>query len=166
VYVNSNVVTSAYVDVDAAPNGLPTTQHDPTGDGVAFDFGNIDALGMVGAEVGVTSTPVSGGMLWTTPYKLVPHFSGFASNTASLKVEQSEYNSSEDMAVIREGATSNGVSGVPVVGSGSNFTTTATNGTPITRYLGMFVADNNGVSETAAVAGARHPIIVVTMTVE
>lgn len=166
VYVNSNVVTAAYVDVDAAANGLATTQHDPRGDGVTFDFGDVDALGLNGGNVGVTATPVSGGMMWTTPYKIIPHFSGFSSNSASIKVEQSQDNSSEDMAVIREGASALTVAGVPVLGSGSNFTTSATNGTPITRYLGMFVRNDNGSSTVDASAGARHPILIVTLTVE
>ncbi|HEY0170280.1 MAG TPA: hypothetical protein VGB98_04450 [Pyrinomonadaceae bacterium] len=167
VYVNSNVVTAAYVDVSAAPSGLATTQHDPLGDGVSFDFGDIDAHGLSGMyNQGVTLTPVAGGTMWTTPYRLTPHFSGFASNSASLKVEQSETNSSEDMAVIREGATAAGVSNVPVVGAGSNFTTSASNGTPITRYLGMFVKNDNGALTPDASAGARHPVLIVTLTVE
>lgn len=166
VYVNATIATSAYVDVDAAAGGLATSSHDPGGDGTTFDFGTLDAYGFGGAPTGVSINRQAGGTLFSTPYKITPHFSGFDSQTASLKIEQSDGNSSEDMAVIREGATAQTVGSVPVSGAGSNFTTTAQSGTAITRYLGIYVANGNGSGNTGASAGARHPVLVVTLTVE
>lgn len=164
--VEANVQSAIYVDVSAAPGGLETSVYDPQGDGSAFNFGNLNGLGIYDPAPGITKTVQANGTLYTTPYRITPRFSGFSSSTASLKIEQSSSNSSEDMGVLREGASAAGVSTVPVVGAGTNFTTTAANGIAITRYLGMFVGNGNGSLDVASVAGSRRPEVYITITVE
>lgn len=166
VVVQSNVTTAAYVDVSAAPGGLATSVYDPQSDGSAFDFGDLNGLGLYDPASGITKTVQANGTLYTTPYRITPRFSGFDASTASLKIEQSSSNTSEAMAVLREGATAAGVATVPVSGMGSNFTTTAASGTTITRYLGMMVGNQNGSSNVNSISGARQAEVFITITVE
>jgi hypothetical protein len=126
-------------------------------------FGNVNGLGLGTPGANITKTSVSGGYMYTTPITLTPSFSGFAGTTASITIGQDAADDAASKSAAREGAAAASVAVLPAVASATVVTTTAANGTPFDRYIGVFVpnANNGGV----ALAGSRSMNLVYTITV-
>lgn len=160
--VSANFQTALQLDISQAVGGVTVGGSAGT---YTLEFGNVNGLGIGSPAANVTKAAASGGYLYTTPIELTPAFSGFSVATASITVEQDASDDAGSQAAIREGSSAS-IASSTVALSGSSatpFTTSATNGTAITRYLGIYVPNNN--NSTAANAGARSINLIYTISV-
>jgi hypothetical protein len=161
--VSSNLTLSATVEtaitLTISTNGGVTI----TGSAGAFavDFGNVNGLGVGTPTTGVTRTPSTGGVIYTTPISVTPTFSGFSSTTATVKVYQDASTSQKSQDAAREGASS--VSAVPTTPeTATSITTSAASATGISRVVGIFVSNANS---TGNVTGSLAPKFIYVVTV-
>jgi hypothetical protein len=130
------------LNLATAPSGLTVT---PASD-FSMNFGNVNGLG-IGPGAGLSTVAHAGGIIYSTPYQLLPVFTGMSSTSSSLKVCVSTpftnalilnlYDSPSGGAGTFSAITTSCV-------SPPAFTTSATNRSTVTRYLGLFVANTNG----------------------
>jgi hypothetical protein len=164
----SNLAVSATVqsalNLDISSDVAGVTVGGTAGSGTfTLDFGNVNGLGLGTPSANVTKTAVSGGFLYTTPITLTPNFSGFTGSAASIKVEQAASDDAPSKAAAREGSSAGiNSSTVPTTGA-TAFTASASSGTPITRYVGVKVLNDNNTAN--ANAGARSINLVYTISV-
>jgi hypothetical protein len=160
--VSATVQTAMRLDLSQATGGVSISGSNGS---YTLDFGNVNGLGIGAPSANVTKVAVTGGYLYTTPVKLTPAFSGFTTSNAEIKVEEDSSDDAASQAAVREGnSASISSSTVELVGgSATPFTSTATNGTPITRYVGVFVPNDN--NSAAANAGSRSINLVYTISV-
>ncbi len=124
--------------------------------------GNVNGLGIGAPAAGVTVAVQAGGALYTSPISLTPRYSGHVNNTGSISVLlDGVAGNANGRAGTREGAAAASVAvvstTVPLV-----FTNAAVNGTAVTRYVGYFVSNVNGVG---AVNGAMSSRLVYEITI-
>lgn len=116
----------------------------------AIDFGNIDGLGIAGVSAEVTVTKSSTGALYLTPINVVPSFSGYDGETATVHV-----NTVLDVdGLAREGSANN--SNATVATSRQAFDG-AINNSENVRYVGFFIARDEAI-------GAKQATLVYTIT--
>jgi len=159
IAITANLQTAVQFTLATAAGGLTIS---PASD-FAANFGNVNGLG-INPPAGLTIVGAAGGVIYSTPYLLQPSFSTFSSTTSSIEV----YVSSDfvhpailhldDAAV--SGGPYNAISKLP--GTPTSITTTATNGSNVTRYLGLFVSGANGAG---TFTGADNATLTFTMTV-
>jgi hypothetical protein len=165
----SNLAISATVqsalNLDISSDVAGVTVGGTAGSGTfTLDFGNVNGLGLGTPSANVTKTAVSGGFLYTTPITLTPNFSGFVGySAASIKVEQAVSDDAPSKAAAREGSTASINSATVLTTGATAFTVEATSGTPITRYVGVKVLNDNNTAN--ANAGARSINLVYTISV-
>jgi hypothetical protein len=160
------VQTAVQLQLAADPSGLAITATGASPDYRA-SFGNVNGLG-VGPVPGVTVVPgqVAGGSLYTTPYLLEPAFSGFSAvNNAIVSVYVSTNFVHSAVLKLYDSGTSSSGYGVISTASGAQtqITASAANGINITRYLGLFVSNVNGVG---SFSGADTATLTYTITVQ
>lgn len=129
----------------------------------ALSFGSVNGLG-IGPAPGLTVTPQPGGALYATPYALRPTFAGFTSTTGTLRAHVSTDFAHPLVLTLRDSAdnvTFANISKTP--GSPTTLTTTATSGTPLTRYLGLFVSSHSGAG---AFTGADAATVTFTLIIQ
>jgi len=162
--LTANAQNALQLDISTAGGGATVTG--ATGNastGVfSLDFGNVNGLGIGTPTAGVSVAIQAGGALYTTPISLTPRYSGHVNNTASISVLlDGSAGDANGRAATREGAAAGSVvapsSVVPNI-----FTSGATNGTVVTRYVGYFVSNANGAS---AVNGAMSSRLVYEITI-
>lgn len=127
-----------------------------SGAGLAFasasDFsatwGNVNGLGVGVSSPGLTANSATGGFVYETPYSLMPVFSSFSGTTCTLKVYVSSNFAHNVLLAMKDTSTSGGPYTTISLTSASptTITTTATSSSTITRYLGLFVSNQNGAS--------------------
>lgn len=128
----------------------------------SLDFGNVNGLGIGAPAAGVTVAVQAGGALYTSPISLTPRYSGHVNNTASISVVlDAAAGDANGRAATREGAAAGSVAVVSTVVP-NIFTSAATNGTAVTRYVGYFVSNANGAG---AVNGAMSSRLVYEITI-
>ena len=162
--LTANAQNALQLDISTAAGGATVTG--ATGNnstGVfSLDFGNVNGLGIGTPSAGVSVAVAAGGATYTSPISLTPRYSGHVNNSASISVLlDSAAGDAQGRAATREGAAAASVvapsSVVPNI-----FTSTATNGTAVTRYVGYFVSNANGAS---AVTGAMSSRLVYEITI-
>ena len=159
--LNSNIVQDAVqLQLATATSGLVVT---PAGD-YSMDFGNVNALG-IGPGAGLTTSAQAGGIVYSTPYNLLPAFSAFNSTTASVKVCVSTTFTHSAILWLEDSAT--GSSGTfsnisTACGAATSLVGSAANRSTITRYLGLFVSNVNGAT---AFNGTDIATLTFTLTV-
>ena len=163
---SENVQTAVQLQLATAPSGLTITATGASPD-YQLNFGNVNGLG-VGPGPGVTVVPgqVAGGSLYTTPYLLAPAFSGFSVvNNAIVSVYVStNFVHSAVLKLYDSGTSSSGYGAISTSsGAQTQITTSAADGTSITRYLGLFVSNVNGVG---SFSGADTATLTYTITVQ
>jgi len=151
--------TAVQLTLASAAGGLTIS---PASD-YAANFGNVNAMG-IGVGGGLTTVPAAGGMVYGTPYQYSVAFTDFISPTGSVSAYVST-NFAHPNVLQLQTATALG-------GPYSNFsttsvtptslTTTATDRSTATSYLGLFVSNINGPT---AYAGADNAILTLTLTV-
>jgi hypothetical protein len=129
-----------------------------------MNFGNVNALG-IGPGVGLTTSPQAGGMIYSTPYNLLPAFTDFSSTTGSINVCVSKTFTHAAVLLLED--SSNGSAGSfsnvsTTCSSATSLTTSAADRSTITRYLGLFISNVNGA---ASFTGADNATLTYTLTV-
>jgi len=159
--LNSNTVQDAVqFQLGTAVSGLTVT---PASD-YSMNFGNVNALG-IGPSAGLTTSAQAGGIIYSTPYNLLPVFSDFSSTTARDKVCVST--TFTHSAILQLEDSSTGSSGTfsnisTACGAATSLMGSAANRSTITRYLGLFVSNVNGAT---AFNGTDTATLTYTLTV-
>jgi hypothetical protein len=130
-----------------------TLSTDPSGVNIAagsdfsLNFGNVNGLG-ISPAAGLSTSAVSGGILYSTPYLFQPSFAGFSGTTARVTVHTSSDFLHPAILELRDSATSGGpytaiskIAGTPT-DFGSSFGNLSSN----QRFLGLFVSSLNGAT--------------------
>lgn len=157
--VSATVQTALSLDISSDAAGAVISG---TNGSYTLNLGNVNGLGLGSPAANVTKTAVTGGFLYTTPITLTPNFSGFASPTATIKINQPASDGAASVAAAREGSTA-AIDAGTVPAAATTFTAAATNGTPITRYVGVKVL--NGNAGATFEAGTRIINLVYTISV-
>jgi hypothetical protein len=124
-----------------------------------INFGNVNGLGVGTPTCGTVSTNPGVDATYVTDYQLTPSFSGFSGTTASIAIGATAF-SNPGTLTLKEGAAAGSVAAVPV--APAVVLNNATSGTPITRYLGVTVKNQNGAG---AFTGADSSVVTFTLTV-
>jgi hypothetical protein len=124
----------------------------------SINFGNVNGLGVGTPTCGTVSTTAADAT-YVTDYQLTPSFSGFVGTTASIAIGATAF-SNPGTLTLKEGAAAGSVAAVPV--APAVVLNNATSGTPITRYLGVTVKNQNGAG---AFTGADSSVVTFTLTV-
>ena len=162
--LSANAQNALQLDITTAAGGATVTG--ATGNsstGVfSLDFGNVNGLGIGTPSAGVSVAISGSGATYTSPVSLTPRYSGHVNNTASISVLlDGTAGDANGRAATREGAAAASVV-APSAVVPNIFTSTATNGTAVTRYVGYFISNANG---GAAVNGAMSSRIVYEITI-
>jgi hypothetical protein len=159
--MTATVQTALNLEISTHASGATVSGTEGSGS-YALNFGNVNGLGLGTPSTNVTKTAVSGGFLYTTPITLTPSFSGFAETTATIKVHQPAADGAAAVAMAREGSTDEIDAGT-LPATATSFTTAASNGTAITRYVGVKVL--NGNAGATYEAGLRTMNLIYTISV-
>jgi hypothetical protein len=112
----------------------------------AMNFSTVNGLG-IGPVAGLNTTSASGGYIYHTPYTISPVFTDFTSAVGTVKVYVSTNFAHPTIFTLQDSATAG--SGYSAISTSSGAPTQITAGaqdrTPITRYLGLFVSNANGI---------------------
>jgi len=151
--------TAVQLLLATAPGGITVS---PAAD-YSMDFGNVNGLG-IAPGVGLTVSAAAGGVIYSTPYLFQPSFSTFSSTTSSVKVYVSMDFVHPAILQLRDSAVLAGpyTAISKIAGAQTSLTTTAASGSSLTRYLGLFVSNANGVG---TFTGADSATLTYTLTV-
>jgi hypothetical protein len=129
----------------------------------SMNFGNVNGLGF-GPGAGLTTVAAAGGVVYSTPYILQPAFTAFRSTTGTIKTFVSTTFAHPAILILRDASASAGpyTNIGTTAGTATQITAAAANRSSITRFLGLFVANTNGVS---AFRGSDSATLTFTMTV-
>ena len=162
--LTANAQNALQLDISTAAAGATVTGATGNASNGIFslDFGNVNGLGIGTPTAGVSVAVQAGGALYTSPVTLTPRYSGHTNATASVStLLDATAGNAAGRAATREGATAASVS-APSTTIPNIFTTAASNGTPITRFVGVFVSNANGA---AAVNGAISSTVIYEITI-
>lgn len=110
-------------------------------------FGNVNGLGVLpGTGLSIVTGQVSNGSLYATPYTISPAFSGFNSTSGTnITVYSSGFAHPTILTLYDSGGSGSGYGLISTSSaSPTTITNSVSNGTNITRYLGLFVSNSNG----------------------
>ena len=143
--ITATVQNAIQIDIDTAAGGATVTGgtgNSSTGQ-FAVSLGTLNGLGVGGASTGVTATAQTGGVLYSTPVRVTPHFSGLLNNSATVTVRSDAVNftNAAGVATVREGA--DVASSIPVTVAPIPVSTSAQNGVALTRTVGMFIPNGS-----------------------
>jgi hypothetical protein len=139
---NENVQTALSFILSAAPGGRTIL----AASDFSLAFGNVNGLG-IAPGTGLIATTIAGGELYSTPYVLVPSFSSFSSTTGAIKAYVSTDFGHPSQLELRDSSTGATYSAISkTVGSQTTLSASASSGSSITRYIGLFVSDANGAT--------------------
>ena len=127
-----------------------------------LSFGSVNGLG-IGPGAGLSVLPVSGGVIYRTPYGITASFSGFSATTASIKAHVNiDFTNPSALAVRRSGDNLTFSALSKQAALPTSITNSATTGALVTDYLGLFVATVNG---SGAVTGPDNAVVTFTLVV-
>ena len=152
--------TAVQLNLATHGSGLAVT----AGSDYSMTFGNVNALG-IGPGAGLTTVAQAGGIIYSTPYDLLPAFSDMSSTSASISVCASMPFTHSTILVLEDSSTGAGGSFSNVstnCGAATALTSSAGDRSTITRYLGLFVSNINGLT---AYTGADTATLKYTLTV-
>ena len=163
--ITANAVKAIQLDISTAASGATVVGNTGrTSTGVfSLDFGTVDGLGLSTGSANVTvDTTNPAGALYTTPVSLTPRYSGHGTSSSSISVMMSgTAGNASGRGAAREGASAT-TTVAPSTTLANIFTTAASSGTAVTRYVGVFVSNANGAS---AVSGALTAQLIYQVTV-
>jgi len=117
-----------------------------SGSDFSLAFGNVNGLG-ISPGSGLTATTASGGEIYSTPYLLQPSFASFSSTTGTLKTYVSTDFVHPSQLELRDSSSGSSFSAISKLSSSqTTLTSSASSGSAVTRYLGLFVSNTNGSS--------------------
>ncbi|MBC7796638.1 MAG: hypothetical protein H7Z37_07185 [Pyrinomonadaceae bacterium] len=156
--ITATVQNAIQVDIDTASSGATVTGGTGSSSNGQFavSLGTLNGLGVGGPAPGVTATPSTGGVLYSTPVRLTPRFSGLLSNaaTVTVRLDAVNFTNAAGLATVREGA--DAANAIPVTAVPLPVTTSAQNATPFNRTVGMFIPNGS----TAVVNGTIQARVV------
>jgi hypothetical protein len=156
---NESLQSALQLTLATATGGLTVNP----GADFSLNFGNVNSLG-IGPAPGLTTLPVAGGIIYSTPYLLQPAFSGFASTTGTLSVFVST--DFVNSAALQLNSATNSAGPYTAISksaaTATRITSAATNRVSLTEFLGLFVSRANG---PAAFAGTDSATLTFTLTV-
>ena len=164
---NPSVTVQSAVELQlaTAASGVTITATGSNPDYTA-SFGNVNGLGIgPGAGLTIVTGQVSNGSLYATPYTISPAFSGFASTSGTTVTVYGTGFTHSTILKLYDSASSTSGYGLISTSSGSptTITSSAANGTNITRYLGLFVSNVNGAG---SFRGSDSATLTYTITVQ
>jgi hypothetical protein len=127
-------------------------------DDYAINFGNVNGLG-AGSPTCGTVTPGSGNATYSTDYQITPTFTG-STGPGTITVAQTSAFTHSSILTLKEGATAATMNTLTT--TAAQISNSAASGTPITRFLGVTVAVQNG---PGAYAGPDTSLVTFTLTV-
>jgi hypothetical protein len=156
---NQTVQTAVSLTLATATGGLTVS---PSVD-YAMNFGNVNGLGF-GPGAGLTVSSAAGGVVYATPYLLKPIFTDFSSIKATIKAVTTTNFAHPLVLQLRDAAASTGPFNTigTTTATAATITTTAADRSTITRFLGLFVSNQNGAN---AFTGSDAATLTFTMTV-
>jgi len=140
------VQSAVQLQLATAASGITITPTGASPDYVA-SFGNVNGLGVLpGTGLSVVTGQVSNGSLYATPYTISPAFSGFSTTSGTkITVYSSGFAHPAVLKLYDSGSSGSGYGLISTSsGSPTTITSSVTNGTSFTRYLGLFVSNSNG----------------------
>jgi hypothetical protein len=171
--VNTNTVSPALVVSVTVQKAISLTLATGTGCTVSagsdysISFGNVDALGInngCGSKF-APATPGTTNAVYYTNYSLTPIFTSQTVSTNTLTAYVSSTFAKANLSIVKSDAAPSAVGDLAAMstssGSQTTLATNATNGTAVTRYIGVSVAPTNG----AGLTGADSATITYTLTV-
>jgi hypothetical protein len=139
---NQKVQTAVQLTLASATGGLAVS---PASD-YSMNFSTVNGLG-IGPAGGLLTTSAAGGYIYHTPYTVTPVFGAFTSSVATVKVYVSTNFAHPTIFVLQDSALAG--SGYGAISTSSStptqITASAADRTPITRFLGLFVSNANGI---------------------
>lgn len=163
--MTATVNNALRVDIETAPGGVTVSGAVPTTTGIfSLNLGDVNGLGLGTPAAGVTKTQKTGGYLYSTPIKVTPYFSGLTTGIAgtgngTLTVQLDATGGTADSAIItREGDSPSNMN-TPLLVAPTPVTTSAQNGTSVTRHVGFFIPTTNTVTTANQSARVVYRII-------
>jgi len=155
---SENVQTAVQLTLATAPGGLTIS---PAAD-FSVNYGNVNGLG-IGPNTGETTVSASGGIIYSTPYWIQPTFAGFSTSTATVKAYVSSTFVHPTILSLYDATASGGPYSAISTSSGSPtaLTSSASSGSNVTHYLGLFVSSANGAG---IFTGADNATLTYTLT--
>jgi len=130
----------------------------------AVDFGTLNGLGIASTSGGTTCasapTVTATDATYTTQYQVTPKYSGFSNAGAHINITAPAFATVASLT-LKEGPTAGPLVAVPVSGTTDQIVV-ASSGTPITRMLGITVANTNGAG---TLTGSDSTTVTFTMTI-
>ena len=150
-------------------SGAGCTVNAGSGTDYSIDFGTVDALAINTGSCGskfAPSTPGSTNAVYYTDYTVKPVFTSQAVTTNTITAYVSSNFGMANLSVVQSNTAPAAITDLGAMSTNSATPTTvatnATNGTALTRYVGVSVAPTNGASMT----GASSATITYTLTVQ
>lgn len=152
------VQTALRFTLATAPSGRTIS----TGSDFSLAFGNVNGLG-ISPGTGLATAVVTGGELYSTPYLLQPTFSSFSSTSGTIKAYISTDFAHPAQLELRDSSTGSSYSALSkAAGSQTTLTSSASSGSSVSRYIGLFVSSANGAS---IFTGADNATVTFTLVV-
>lgn len=135
-----------------------------SGSDYSMNFMNVNGLGIGTPASGLTTTSAANGIIYGTPYDLNPAYSDLPATTATITVCLPTSFTHSTILTPQDSATGavGSYSAILACSSPTTISSTAADRSPITRYLGVFVSNQNGAS---AFTGSDTATLTYTMTV-
>ena len=163
--LNETVQSAVQLTVGSAAGGLAIgNSGGPLVDPFSMSFGNVNALG-IGPGAGLTTVAQAGGIIYKTPYNVLPVFTDMSQTSASVKACVSTTFTHSLVLSLNDSATGSAGSFSNIstnCGAATSLTTTAGNRSTVARYLGLFVSNVNGAT---AFTGLDNATLTYTLTV-
>lgn len=173
--ISANVQSAIRLTLSTGTAATPHCTVTPTGGtpDYTMSFGNVDALAINAPTCGSVFAPAVPGTdsaIYWSDYNLTPTFSGQSTTNNTITSRVTTNFTAADISVVRDSANS---STVPT--AGSQFTalatgvtpdtivTNASNGTAVTRFIGVAVSPTNGAG---TLTGAQTATVTFTLTVQ
>ena len=141
---SANLQTAVRLNLGTNASGLTVT---PASD-YSMNFGNVNALG-ISPGAGLATSAQAGGIIYSTPYDMLPAYSALGSTTGTITACVSTTFTHSAVLVLENSSTgsSGSFSNISTnCGSATSLTSSAGDRATITRYLGLFVSNVNGAS--------------------
>jgi hypothetical protein len=157
---SETVQTAVQLTLAQAASGRSIT----AGTDFTLGFGNVNALG-IGPGAGLTPVAQAGGIIYSTPYNLLPIFTGFGSTSSTINACVNTTFTHSTVLVLKSSST--GAAGTfanisTTCGTATSLTSSAGDRSTITEYLGLFVSNVNGAT---AFVGLDNASLTYTLTV-
>jgi len=158
--VTVNLQSAVQLQLATSPGGVTIS----AGSDYSLNFGNLNGLGINPASgLGVITSGVSGGVIYSSPYLVQPAFSSFSSTTGTVTIYVSTNFAHPTVLQLRDSADNSSFTAISTSSaSQTNITSSASSSVNITRYLGVFVSNANGVG---TFTGSDNAVLTYTLTV-